>query len=131
MICCLASKDTLIVVLSGQPSQVDFVGYKVIMINFDEHDNPLGATIISPLRLRERAAGLHPLSRPSALLGTQYLHLSELGFGIYPQQPLAVAVSPEGWIYISITGGRIVALRPRYDWPDHHLLIPGLDADEP
>ena len=30
------TKDTLIVVLSGEPSQVDFVGYKVIMIAFDK-----------------------------------------------------------------------------------------------
>ncbi len=115
--------DTLIVVLSGEPSQVDFVGYKVIMIAFDEEDKPLGSTIIFPYAYESGRQAYIPY-RGQALYWEQFIHLSELGFGIYPQQPLAVAVSPEGWIYISITGGRIVALRPRYDWPDHHLLYP-------
>ena len=117
------TEDTLIVVLSGEPSQVDFVGYKVIMIAFDDDDEPLGSTIIFPFAYESGRQAYIPY-RGQALYWRQTIHLSELGFGIYPQQPLAVAVSREGWIYISITGGRIVALRPRYDWPDHHLLYP-------
>ena len=117
------TKDTLIVVLSGEPSQVDFVGYKVIMINVDDDDEPAGSTIIFPFAYESGRQAYIPY-RGQALFWPDYIHLSELGFGIYPQQPLAVAVSPEGWIYISITGGRIVALRPRFDWPDHDLLYP-------
>lgn len=117
------TKDTLIVVLSGEPSQVDFVGYKVIMINMDDEDEPAGSTIIFPFAYESGRQAYIPY-RGQALFWEQYVHLSELGFGIYPQQPLAVAVSPNGWIYISITGGRIIALRPRYDWPDHHRLYP-------
>ncbi len=117
------TKDTLIVVLSGDPSQVDFVGYKVIMISFDEDDQPLGSAVIFPFAYESGRQAYIPY-RGQALYWDRFIHLNEQGFGIYPQQPLAVAVSPEGWIYISITGGRIVALRPRYDWPDHHLLYP-------
>jgi glucose/arabinose dehydrogenase len=38
--------------------------------------------------------------------------LTRRGAGFYPHQPLSVAISPEGWIYIAISGGRIYALRP-------------------
>jgi glucose/arabinose dehydrogenase len=33
------------------------------------------------------------------------------GSGFYPRRPLDVAVSPEGWVYISVTDGWILALR--------------------
>lgn len=117
------TEDTLIVVLSGEPSQVDFVGYKVIMISFDDDDRPLGSTVIFPFAYESGRQAYIPY-RGQGLFWEKFIHLNEQGFGIYPQHPLAVAVSPEGWIYIGITGGRIVALRPRYDWPDHHLLYP-------
>ena len=115
--------DSLIVVLSGEPSQVDFVGFKVIMISFDASDRPLGSTVIFPFAYESGRQAYIPY-RGQGLYWDKFIHLNEQGFGIYPQQPLAVAVSPEGWIYISITGGRIVALRPRYDWPDPRGLYP-------
>ena len=52
--------------------------------------------------------------RGDGLFWEKFIHLSEQGFGFYPQQPLAVAIHPRGWIYISMTGGRIIALRPRH-----------------
>ena len=106
------TEDTLIVVLSGEPSQIDIVGYKVIMITFDEANQPLGATILIPYRKLDLRQAYTPY-REEGLFWERYIWLSELGFGIYPQQPLAVAVHPRGWIYLSISGGRIIALRPR------------------
>jgi len=106
------TKDTLIVVLSGEPRQIDFVGYKVIMITFDEENQPLGATILIPYRYNRLRQAYEPY-RGEGLYWERFILVSESGFGIYPQQPLAVAVDPRGWIYISLTGGRIVALRPR------------------
>ena len=44
-------RDTLVVVLSGEPTQVDFVGYKVLMISFDEDDKPLGVSLLLPYRI--------------------------------------------------------------------------------
>jgi len=35
------------------------------------------------------------------------------GSGFFPQRPLDVAVSERGWVYISISGGRIIAMRPK------------------
>ncbi len=116
-------EDSLIVVLRGEPSQVDFVGYKVIMITFDDDDKPLGSTLILPYTYESGRQAYIPY-RGQALFWEQFIHLNERGFGIYPQQPLAVAVSPEGWLYISITGGRIIALRPRLKERDHRRLYP-------
>lgn len=117
------TEDTLIVVLSGEPSQIDIVGYKVIMITFDEANQPLGATILLPYRKLDLRQAYTPY-RQEGLFWERYIWLSELGFGIYPQQPLAVAVHPRGWIYISITGGRIIALRPRALSADYADLYP-------
>ena len=108
--------DTLIVVLSGEPSQVDFVGYRVVMLNFDENDQVLGATILLPFRIESNRQAFTPYDG-GGFFWRQYITLSELGWGIYPQQPLAVAVDAKGWIYISLTGGQIVALRPANETP--------------
>ena len=108
--------DTLIVVLSGEPTQIDFVGYKVVMLNFDDRDQPLGATLLLPFRIESTRQAYVPYDG-EGYTWRQYITLSELGWGIYPQQPLAVAVNSFGWIYISMTGGQIVALRPANETP--------------
>ncbi len=103
--------DTLIVVLSGDPTQIDFVGYKVVMLNFDERDQLLGATLLLPFRIESTRQAFVPYDG-EGYYWREYITLSEQGWGIYPQQPLALAVNDYGWIYISMTGGRIIALRP-------------------
>lgn len=108
--------DTLIVVLSGDPTQIDFVGYKVVMLNFDDQDQPMGATLLLPFRIESTRQAYVPYDG-EGYFWRQYITLSELGWGIYPQQPLAVAVNSYGWIYISMTGGRIIALRPANETP--------------
>lgn len=108
--------DTLVVVLSGEPTQIDFVGYKVVMLNFDDQDQPLGATLLLPFRIESTRQAYVPYDG-EGYFWRQYITLSELGWGIYPQQPLAVAVNHYGWIYISMTGGRIIALRPANETP--------------
>lgn len=112
------AQDTLILALSGEPSQIDFVGYKVIMINFDDADEPLGATVLIPYRRQYERQAYIPY-RGEGLYWESFIHVSELGFGFYPNQPLAVAVHPRGWIYISMTGGRIIVLRPPQTLPDY------------
>ena len=103
--------DTLIVVLSGEPTQIDFVGYKVVMLNFDAAGRPLGATILLPYRIESRRSAYLPYDG-EGYFWRQYITLHEQGWGIYPQQPLAVAVDHHGWIYVSLTGGEIIVLRP-------------------
>ena len=108
--------DTLIVVLSGEPTQVDFVGYKVLMINFDGADKPLGVALLLPYRIESGRPAYLPHDGAGYFF-EQYITLNELGWGIYPQQPLAVAVNERGWIYLSLTGGQIIALRPANEVP--------------
>ena len=105
------TEDTLLVVLSGEPTQVDFNGYKVVMINFDVNNQPLGLTLLIPFRKDSQKQAFEPYTN-EGYRARHIVTLSEQGWGIYPQQPLAVAVSPRGWIYLSITGGQIIALRP-------------------
>ena len=112
----IGTADTLIVVLSGEPTQIDFVGYKVVMLNFDDQDQPLGATLLLPFRIESTRQAYVPYDG-EGYFWRQYITLSELGWGIYPQQPLAVAVNSYGWIYVSMTGGRIIALRPANETP--------------
>ena len=125
------TEDTLIVVLSGEPSQIDFVGYKVIMITFDEADEPLGATTVIPYRYNSLRQAYSPYTG-AGLYWEHFILINEAGFGIYPQQPLAVAVHPRGWIFVSITGGRIIALRPRevqYDAADRYPIWTPMNPD--
>ena len=117
------TRDTLIVVLAGDPSQIDIVGYKVIMISFDEANQPLGAAILMPYR-RQAWQPAYVKYTGDGLYWERFIYVSEQGFGLYPQRPLAVAVHPRGWIYISMTGGRIVALRPLDRLSDHEKLYP-------
>ena len=115
--------DTLIVVLSGEPTQVDFVGYKVVMLNFDESNQPLGATILLPYRIESNRPAYLPYDG-SGYFWKRYITLHELGWGLYPQQPLAVAVNSLGWIYVSLTGGEIIVLRPADEEAPHDDFYP-------
>jgi|GEM_PF-423002 len=108
------TEDTLIVVLSGEPTQVEFNGYKVVMINFDENNQPLGVTLLMPFR-KDSLRQAYEIYTDEGYRARHIINLSEQGWGIYPQQPLAVAVSPQGWIYLSLSGAQIIAMRPVHE----------------
>jgi len=108
--------DTLIVALGGEPTQTNFVGYKVVMIHFDEHNQPLGVTLLIPYRYESLKPAFEPYDG-DGYFSQHVITLSEQGWGIFPQHPLAVAVNSRGWIYISLTGGQIIALRPAHELP--------------
>ena len=109
-------EDTLIVALGGEPAQINFSGYKVVMIHFDENNQPLGVTLLLPYRYESLKPAFEPYDS-DGYFSPHVITLSEQGWGIYPQQPLAVAVNSSGWIYISLTGGQIIALRPVHELP--------------
>ncbi len=110
------TEDTMIVVLSGDPAQVEFNGYKVVMINFDENNQPLGVTLLLPFR-KDSGRQAFEVYTEAGFRGRHIINLSEQGWGIYPQQPLAVTVNSRGWIYLSITGAKIIALRAVHEIP--------------
>ena len=117
------TEDTLIIVLGGEPTQVDFNGYKVVMVNFDEDNQPLGLTLLLPFRKDSGRQAFEPYIE-EGYRARHIVTLSEQGWGLYPQQPLAVAVNTRGWIYISLTGGQIIALRPVDKLPDDKFIYP-------
>ena len=94
--------DTLLVVLGGSYNQAEIHGLALGAVIFDENGNPTGYEILVP-------------NRPDATTQPDMVwqDMQYSGAGFWPQRPLDVTVSAEGWVYISVSGGRILALRPR------------------
>jgi glucose/arabinose dehydrogenase len=53
-------------------------------------------------------------TRPQMIAANDFTieQMNYRGSGFFPQRPLDVAVTEQGWVYVSIGGGRIIALRP-------------------
>ncbi len=90
-------RDSLLVTLHGSRHRVELRGYGLAVIRFDAEGNPLEGEVIIP---QERGGNNLSVSR-----------MNYRGVGFWPERPLDVAISPEGWVYVSVTGGRILALR--------------------
>lgn len=91
----------LLVALGGSHNQVDLRGNAVAAVYFDDDGAPSGYHIILPEEPQTTQA--------------QGFALKELNYrlsGLYPSRPYGLAVSPEGWVYIS-SGRRIVVIRPQ------------------
>ncbi len=87
----------LLVVLSGSYNNLDLRGYAVVTVD------PQAGTY----------ALLMP-NKPDNSPGSNFTleQMSFRGSGFYPQRPLGVAVTEQGWVYISAGDGRILSLRP-------------------
>ncbi len=93
---------SLLVALHGPTNQADLRdGFSLAVVQFDADGTPTGYTIILP----EQADKTNPP-------GLTTNDIQYQGSGLWPHAPLDVTVSPEGWIYLSVTGGTIYALRP-------------------
>ncbi len=92
-----ALQGKLIVALYGSYNQLDLRGYAVVAVD------PLAGTV-APL------IPAQPDDSPLSDFTVQAMNYR--GSGFYPQRPLGVAVTDQGWVYVSITDGRILALRP-------------------
>ena len=90
-------RDTLLVTLHGSRHEIELRGYALAVIRFDAEGRPLAPEVIIP---QQRGRNFYSIS------GMNYF-----GKGFWPERPLDLAISPEGWIYVSVTGGRILALR--------------------
>ena len=94
--------DTLLVVLNGSRNRVDLRGYALAVISFDETGIPSESEILIPNE-----------SESNAKVGFSVAEMNYRTSGFWPHRPLAVTVAPEGWVYVSESGGRIMAIRPR------------------
>ncbi|MCU0496562.1 MAG: PQQ-dependent sugar dehydrogenase [Anaerolineae bacterium] len=90
-------QDTLLLALAGSSHQSNFAGYSLVAVTFRENRQPRRA--------------LQSLI-PSVTTEEDMQNLQHRGEGLYPQRPYGIALSPEGWIYLSVSGGTIYALRP-------------------
>lgn len=96
-------KGQLLVTLGGATDQSFLNGYTLVTIGFDAEGNPLEPHIILP----EIPSGGDQWSTTNL----QKMHFQASGF--WQHHPYDVTVSREGWIYVSLGGGSIWALRPR------------------
>ncbi|MEZ4667629.1 MAG: PQQ-dependent sugar dehydrogenase [Anaerolineae bacterium] len=96
-------KNSLLVTLGGSYNQAELIGYTLVSIKFDDSGNALEPHVILPEI---------PHDGPQwAGINLQKIHYQASGF--WPHRPYDVTISREGWIYVSVGGGRIWALRPR------------------
>lgn len=93
---------TLLVVLYGSYNHVDLRGYAIAAVKFDETGNPAGYDVIIPQE-----------TNTDAFAGYTLKEMNYRTSGFWPRRPLGIAVSREGWVYVSVGGGQIWALRPR------------------
>jgi glucose/arabinose dehydrogenase len=94
-----AIKGHLLVVLGGSYNQPDIEGYSLATVRFDDRGKPTEYHIIMP-------------EQAYSQIKIPPLEIHYKGSGFWPHHPYDVTVSREGWIYVSVGGGRILALRP-------------------
>jgi glucose/arabinose dehydrogenase len=92
----------LLVVLYGSYNRVDLRGYAIAAVKFDNKGNPADYEVIIPQESDTDAFASYTLKE-----------MNYRTSGFWPRRPLGIAVSREGWVYVSVGGGQIWALRPR------------------
>jgi glucose/arabinose dehydrogenase len=93
-----AFKNNLFVALAGSWNATVTTGYALMMVPFDASGKPGDAIQLLP----DPEASRDSLSDAS---------LYRLSF--YPDHLAGIAVDKQGWIYLSVSEGRIVRYRPR------------------
>jgi glucose/arabinose dehydrogenase len=94
-------QNSLLVVLSGALNDPNPRALGLFVIPVGDNGNLQPLDILIP-----RQSGFYWSSPELALE-----RINHQGSGFWPRRPLDVAVSPEGWIYVSVSGGSILALR--------------------
>ena len=87
----------LLVALSGSYNDLDLRGYQIVTA--DVQNGTFQPFIPS-----------RPDNSPASDFTIDEMNYR--GSGFFPHRPLDVTVTEQGWVYISVSGGRILALRP-------------------
>ena len=93
-------QNHLLVVLNGSRGTAALEGYTLVAVPIQADGKASDYRIIVP-------------ESATAEFAVPLLRMHYVKSGFWPLRPLDVAVSPEGWIYVSVSGGSIYALRPR------------------
>lgn len=104
-------RDVLLVVLGGSARQPEIRGYQFLFI---QH-MPAGRVLIeSILPHDEHAFGQDRVRYDpgTGYRGRGSTLLNRRGAGTWPHAPLSTAISPQGWLFLSVGGGQVYAFRP-------------------
>jgi glucose/arabinose dehydrogenase len=96
-------KGQLLLTMGGAIHESYLNGYTLVTIGFDADGNPQEPDIILP--------ELPSNNEQWSAINLQKMHFQASGF--WQHHPYDVTISREGWIYVSLGGGTIWALRPR------------------
>ena len=88
----------LLVVTSGSWNTTIIEGYELWLVPFPTADRPGNPIPLIP-------ANTDRTNSDAALYSLSF----------FPDHPVAVTVSPEGWIYVATREGRVIRLRPRHN----------------
>ncbi len=104
---------TLLTVFAGRPDDLNFAGYHLAAVHF-EADEVMGVETLVPY---DNLLAANYSYQPYATFQRYFMNplnanLAPIGAGIYPNHPFDVAVSPEGWIVLSVDGGTLYFIRP-------------------
>lgn len=94
-------RNALLVVLRGRSNQVRLEGFAVAAVSFEGSNRPLNYTVLIPQE-----------SDTPSRIGFTLMEINYRMSGFWPHHPIDATVSSEGWVYISVGGGRIVVIRP-------------------
>jgi len=93
-----AYKRKLLVTLAGSWNADKPIGYALALVGFDSNNMPNSVSTAMPTGYADRGT----------LADASLYRLS-----FYPDHPIGIAISAEGWIYISVREGHIYRFRPR------------------
>jgi glucose/arabinose dehydrogenase len=99
----------LLLVLGGSVNNADVRGYQVVYLEVEQ-----GNFVIETILPHDTSiAGVDRVTISSENIYAPIFSslLNRRGAGVWPHRIFDVAVSPEGWIYISVGGGQIFVLR--------------------
>ncbi|PJF24356.1 MAG: hypothetical protein CUN53_18245, partial [Phototrophicales bacterium] len=91
----------LLVALGGSYNETELRGYRVALVRVDGDENASAETLMP--------VDPEPGNPVTAFTIEQ---INYRGSGLWRSRPYDVAVNAWGWVYISLGGGRILALRP-------------------
>jgi glucose/arabinose dehydrogenase len=92
----------LLVVLNGSRNHAEIRGYSVVAVSFDAVGSPSSYIHVIPY-----------IEGAGTITGIMEQDVHYSGAGFWPNRPLDVVTSAEGWVYVNESGGRIFVLRPR------------------
>jgi glucose/arabinose dehydrogenase len=91
----------LLVALGGSYNETELRGYRIALVRVDENGNVSAETLLP--------VDPEPGNPVTAFTIEQINYRDS---GLWRRRPYDVAVNAWGWVYISLSGGRILALRP-------------------